>query len=65
MTIIKFGEKKFKWASDMIKTGLAAGYKHTGGVSFACKHCKDRASVRKFTKGDEVVYCCHKCSAYW
>ena len=63
--MVRIGEKSYKYASDMIEAAIESGYKHTGGYGFACKHCKDHHSARKFTRGKEVVYCCYKCSACW
>lgn len=64
-TVVKFGLRNHKYASDMITEAIEAGYKHVGGYGFACKHCKDHHSAHKFIRGKEIVFCCHKCSACW
>lgn len=55
----------YKFASDMIKVAIEAGFKHTAGKGFTCKHCKCKDSVRKFLKNKGTVYACHVCGARW
>lgn len=61
---IKFGTKKFKYASEMIKAAISEGYTHKAGNSLVCKNC-GRKTVREFHKNEETVYCCHKCLAVY
>lgn len=56
---------QYATASDMIKSAIDHGYRHIGGNSLACKHCKEKASVRKFVKNMYVTFACHKCGARW
>lgn len=59
------GARQYATASDMIKAAIDHGYRHIGGNSLACKHCKEKASVRKFIKNMYVTYACQKCGARW
>lgn len=45
----------------MVKEAIKNGFTHIGGRSMLCKKCKT-VSLRKFRKGNKIVYACNECN---